>query len=682
AAQGAVLALDRETGRTRRLFAADSRVGRLDLSADGKRLLVSWARLEGSIELPILLTWDLEKGAFSGSELRGLREGAWAGDSGAIVALETRGSGTDLVAIAGEKREILLEGGPERVYGQPVSRDGRIVYLLAKDSGATQLLRFDAMTREARALAPALPLDHMRHLALARASAVPDGSMETSVGSTAAAEGSTAASAPVLLSVTFAAENPRGAGLYRAALIEDGVEGEAKGGVEGEALRLRRQELSLSGSVLWPALSPDAELFYIAQFSQGMFVCRFPGDGSTVPMKEAGASWTLLDPSYLRARDEPPLGAPKGASTAQAPAAEKKAGALPLLVKTFRQPFVSDDRGSAGLVIGGRDLSERLAWNVGAAYAWGPQALDLSFAAKLEAAPWAVRTTLVDDFAQTARGGYYRMTGAALAVEREWRFLPLRRAFALVLDLAAGGTATVEQGAAYSSPYAEARYGLRTIARFGDERVEPFPPRHSRGYSAFLAADLEGAFAGGGIASLGAPATGIQAGLDAAFPLAGAELILRASASPSGGLNFGPRGRTMDTGSTGSILGSMSPYYSEFEDLASAYAPLYGFGQVSILALSAELQERPRIGALGLPLFFQRFQARLGCRAAALAEPRAVDYTRFLASTFLRAEFSASPLIGGSSQERYTLGLEVAYALTPLYSGQRAKFSLIFDSDY
>ncbi|MBL8968614.1 MAG: hypothetical protein JNG85_16535 [Spirochaetaceae bacterium] len=682
--RGAVLVRDLASGRSRKLFAADGSVGRLSLSPDGRRLLVSAARREGAFPRLFVREYDLDRGAFTGAELRGLGEAAYAGTAGyPIVAIAFEAFRTDLVLLADGGRRTLLRGAEDLSFGDPGSPDGRLVYFLARDRGIVELARLDLADGSLSLLEAPGGLSWARYL---------------SVG-----EGG----------IAFA--EARGRGFYRLTRLIDGAAGPRSGAAAGTGAAadgfgggsggatplLLRQEVELSGGVHLPQATRDG-LYYLGRFADGEYPCRFTGG------PEGNPALTLVtSPASWRPAAFEPRGAVTGAeggqaSGAGAPGAAAGSGALgvadgfveepapflPLALRVFRVPTLSSDFDSAGLRLAGADIAEKLSWTAAAEYAWGAKAANLSVDLEVGLSPWRIALSASDRFTleEAAAGGagavYRRTAIASASAARSFAFFPSRRRFELALAAAGGAAARAPAGAAYGQPFTAGGAAARLSAAYSDLFTERFPPKTARGGRAELSLGGEWSLAAGG-----APA--LDAGLDCALAMAlpfldlpvAAEL--HGAASLDGRLLFGPtsRGFAADGARAPSIVASSYPAFAEYRGSLLAGGG-YAFAEARATLASFEIQR----DFPGLPLYARRLAAEAGGRAALLVEPSpgaglaagGSEAAILLPSVFARAELDLAPLVGAAARAGLKLGVEVSYALRP-EEARLGPFRVAFD---
>lgn len=610
AARGAVFELLDGEARPRRLFDIDGRLNRLDLSADGRYLLVSVAA-EGpdGVLRSLVLVRDLEKGAFTGRRIEGLREAAWAGPDGPggegpVLGIQPRGIETDLALDEGGELRILLRGSPTRSYGSPVALGPDAFALLAREEGRSLLLRLRGATLDF--LAPSQPLQNLRFLSGRGGS----------------------------LAFAYA---PSGR-LYRLALLEDAA---------GDRPRLLLQELELSGGLSRPALRSDPgeepRLSYVAELAEGRRLADYNFGRPELEPVEAAASWLALDPSFGSSPAEEPGPAPTFAPRPAPP--------LPLGLRSFRLPYFSSELQSAGLSLQGQDLGERLSWNLSGGWNWGIGAPEAGLGAELVLGPWNLSLAAGEAYLQ-ASSSWWRSDWGSLGLERFFASFPSRRG--LDLGLLAGGGAL--SPAAPGAPYGAAStrgLGGRASLSWSDRQESVLAPFEARGYELHADLDAETRDSSG-------PFLGLSAGFLGALPLAGIAADIEAGASPelgAGGLLLGPGGRLLPDGSP-AILPALPGPWPLFAGTGLA-GPWYARAELSARLFDLE------IGKTFRPLWSlaRRLGARAGLRAGAVAAPGGGE-AELLYSGYAELAFDFSPLVGLFASTSLSAALEVEW--TPL----------------
>jgi len=636
ASEGSVFEWADGDRRPRRLFEADSTIDRLDLSADGRYLLVS-AVVEGpdGVGLDMVLVRDLAKNVFTKRRIVGVREAAWDGDagpdgSGDIVGIAARGIETDLVRVRDGKLDVLLRGGPTRLYGSPVALDGDAVAFIARDAGRALLVKLDEGL--AQVLVSSVPLDGLRFLS---------GGGER-------------------LAAAYADPGD----LYRLVLVDAAAT---------NAPLVSIQEVELSGGMEYPAFRSSPEqppaLSYIASMADGQRPADFPFDIPAVAPHDSAASWVALDPSFSSlARD-----ASQGADT-RAPLG-KPAPPLPLALSIFRAPYVSSSLDAAGLFVEGTDLTDTLDWTAEAGWNWGASASDFGATAALNLGPWVLGAQASDRFVQgNGAGIWWRSSNVNFSLSRFFASFPSNRGLQVGAQLAGGAAATVPPGSPWSGSLSSTGLAARSSLDWTDTSESAFPPFDQRGYDAGAAADVETRSGSGTVVSASADA-------DFWIPVAGIHARLDAEASPFG-LTVGPGGRFFADGSP-SILAATAADWPIFSGLGLA-GPWY-----SRVELSARLFDI-EIGSTVRPLFIEarRLFATAGLRYGAIGgnfgQPGADEYAgiSLLSSYFADISFEFSPLVGIFSSEGLAAGVELEWTPLAIAGGQSWQLGFLVGSGH
>ncbi|HRY53554.1 MAG TPA: hypothetical protein P5142_02950 [Spirochaetia bacterium] len=626
ASRGAILRLEPGAIKPRRLLEADGSVGRLELSADGSRLLVSAERARPWGEESFAFLVDAARGRPLGKAVPDLREAAFAGS--ALVGLSSRGFESDLVLVEGAGRRVLLEGGRGRSFASPACPDGKLLYCLAREASETRILKLELASGKAWVLATESFLGGLRSL---RAAPAPGGGNR--------------------LALSFAAEGE----LPRLALLDDPPSGRP-GSEAGPTLL--RQETLLSGSVFQPFPSGEA-VYYIGRFSAGEYPCAYPLDHPDLSLRGSEASWIPFEASTAGAEEEALEAAPAELERASSPtAAPTEAPALPLLLRSFRYPSIPLEGDSAGLGLVGSDLAARLGWSLEARYNWVLEAAELGLGLSLAREPWTFSASLSDSFEDRAAGAR-RSSGASLAAARSFSSFPRRRELSLELAAVAAARAPAEPGSAYAAEPDYAAGAGSLLLAFSNFRDEHFPPFARSGLGAELSLDAEWPLPPA--ETQARPALAAEAGLGAALPFLGLAATLRAAASPDASVLLGPGGRSLaDTGD--SVLAARCGSYYEYASLPER-GSLYAFAEASAQPLSLELQRRLGLGRLRSPLYLNRIFLGAGLRAALYgAEPGELGGAELLSSAFGRLALTASPLVGAAAQAHATAGMELSWA--------------------
>lgn len=667
AAEGAVFSLADGQSAPSRLFDVDGHVNRLDISDDGRFLLVSTAAPDAAGNLrELVLVRDLKSGRFTARRVRNLREAAWVGDAGAdgsgdIVGIAPRGVQTDLALAHGTDVEVILRGGPTRSYGSPVSLDGDAVAFLVRDGGTSMLARLKAGAVEV--LAPSQALPDLRFLS---------GSHDR-------------------LAAAFAAPKE----LYRLVIVEH---------ASTESPQTAVQAVGLSGGIERPVFRSEPQaapaVGYVASLSGGQWAADYPFDLPALALARSPASWVPLDSSFARGpgsgapspdtasgatpsdapRDlgtpastpTPAAGATSGISTTPAtmpaptfaagatsasppaPAATSQREALPFAprrappfpdsLEVMRFPYVTPTFDAAGLFVQGGDLTESLSWAAIGAWNWGAGGADLAAAAQLSIAAWTLAIQASDNFtAGLISGTWWRSSVADLSLSRFFATFPARRGMSLEAEAAGGAISTAPSGSPYSGSLVDAGVGSRAGLGWTDSHQSAFAPFEKRGYKTSLAVDGE-------FSSLSGNALAATIQFEGWLPFGGLDLLLGGTLSPYG-LAIGPSGRYFEMGAP-SFLSASQGLWPLYSGLGLA-APWYATGDLSARLFDIEIGT-----GLGLlPVEARRLIARTGFRAGALGDFGARLPTA-LVSAYADLSFEFSPKVGLFASESLAATVE------------------------
>ncbi len=643
AADGAVFELVDGEKEPRRIFDADGHVNRLDLSSDGRFLLVSTV-LEDRVGLSrnSVLIWDLRAKRFLGRRIEDLREAAWAGEagtdaSGELVGIAERGIETDLVRI-GKERRILLHGEPTRIFGAPVVlEDGSLAFIL-REAGRSLLARLDGQGLEV--LAPSIPLDNLRFL--------------SGGGSR-------------LLAATASPGN-----LYRLVAIDAAA---------GETPRLGLQATELSGGIRMPAYrsapGEEPKISYVMARSEGERPADYPSSIPALALRWSPASWLRLDPSF--AAETETRGSAAGATGSPLyPAFDPRpAPPLPEAFSVFRVPYVTADLGAAGLLVEGMDLTESLTWTASAAWNWVVGGADLAAAANVAFSPWNLGILVEDGFVAGLTGGsWWRSSGASLDLYRFFPSFPIRRGLGTELLAVGGLLSAAPIGAAYSGGLETLAFGSRASLEWRDSHQSAFAPFEKRGLEAGASIDGEyrsasaqaGAFSVAGFAEYWLPLAGLRGRLEGEAALTGMEL--------------GPGGRFFADGSPSILAPSISNWYM-FSGLGLA-GSWYARAELSARLFDIE------IGRAFRPLWIEarRLIANAGVRGGlvgaatatgsglAAGGPPVWEGTALLHSYFADLSLEFSPLVGIFASAGLSAGAEIEW--TPIAATDSGSWRLAF----
>ncbi len=632
---GAVTEMDTATGSERHLFAADGAVERIEASADGTKLLVSWRKENGKgLTVPTVLTFGRDTGAKSGSALTGIRSATWDGNG--VVAVRDSGFRSSLLlpdgSTIGDGSEV---GSLSPDFDVPVvGKSGRL-YALVRVGGRTGIGKIDTHTGQVLLLDAGL--GQPRSL-----SAGPGGA--------------------ILVSFTLPGS------LSRLAILKDGETGP----------ELEMQSRDISGGVHIPVMTDSGELYYAGRFVSGEYLCRLPAEILCSMRKiecawvEAGVKPTVNDRAgeeNAREDEEKATGSEKtardsaeGAAIAAAAARPEPSPALPLLFRTFRLPIL--DATGAGIFIQGADLTERLAWSLATRYSWKYSGLSASLRVSAKSGPLSLSFGVSDTFSEggSVPGSGLRIGGTGLSAAFSRSFAPERRRFGAGawMNLAALADG-VMPGRAYGSPWSFGSASAGLKAGYSDWLVSRYAPFGTKGFSIAAGPDIELV-----LESAAGAALCFSAQARAALP-AGFEFTLCGAFSPDGRVAFGPVSRRLSFGS-GSRASAVAIPYPAFEEYGavSASSPWYAFAEISGRAFSAEIQRGIPFPGFGTPLYLRRVTGRAGFRLAAFEEKSAAGDPAspvvFPASAFFRIEAQLALTQSSSFVSSVRPGAEVSWA--------------------
>jgi hypothetical protein len=271
-----VLVYDTETGRTGTALPVDGSAYALDLSPDGKRLLVSaYQRLgavSGQFSRAIVVEYDAESGFRTGREWRGLYGARYFRDG--VVALNSDTHLSHLVYRPGGDRkgrqeEILLRGSETLLFSNPSPLDGDWIAFTSAKAGVRELSLFNYKTRAVYSIRgeDASGKDRWRYMRGLRFS---DGRLYFSYN-----------------------DDDR---MYKLAsvLISALPEGDGAGAEEDAVILGYFSGVDLSGGVFYP-VSQRGEVYYGASFSVWDRIMRFPRGASEGEAEELGlARWPVI----------------------------------------------------------------------------------------------------------------------------------------------------------------------------------------------------------------------------------------------------------------------------------------------------------------------------------------------------------------------------------------------------
>jgi len=611
------LTLDGESaaGKPLRLFAADGYLEDMRFSADGTGLEIDWVRAGPKGRLvPARYFYDFGKGKLS---LVGDRE------------LET----------AGAAMANLLPGAPP-----PFLHQSRLDPASGYRFG---LVRMGTRSMPAR-VSPeggmeilASPLIFIRSLSLEGGSAPASAEARVRI---------------IALSFTLPGD------LSRIALLEEMADGWS----------LRLQSRAPEGGAGSPVLAGRTKLVYRAELGEGRQELR------AVQVAEAGfqareegvaASWLPLE--AMRAALSSGAGPEETESVGAAHVAMKPV-LFPRLFTASRYPYLEEE--SAGLIMVGSDLTERLAWQASAGW---------NFAAALPEASILMGLTvdrhylscLLSDTADAGTGTVSptRVVGAGLGHSWNLALLPLHKRLRSTASVQFAGLKTDYSLAGYPSlDFDYVSVGGSMRLRYSTMNSLPFSPFDTQGIALSGGLDYE-------LLPHESSAFSFSGSLSLALPRPTAILSLYGAISPPGDLRFHPSGRyfSAEGGNNPSAIAAPYPEFREYRAMGTG-SPWYGFAELETRLATLELWKT--LGPVRMPWLpswtLRRVSLWGGMRAAALERDNllALPY-----SAFARLEFDAALLAGLAAEGHIALHIEAAWAFVPsLAAGQVLHMDLGF----
>ncbi|MBN1243894.1 MAG: hypothetical protein JXA15_14425 [Spirochaetales bacterium] len=638
ASRAAVFALAPDGGSAARLFPVDGYVSRLDVSANGTRLLVSYARPGPGLPRSEVRVWDLARARWAGEPVEGLTAAAFRGD-GNLVGLEPGAFESRLVEqLPDGSRRTLLAGGPRRSLGPPVPLpDGSIAFTAdfadAPDGG--------------------------RRWTVFRL--LPDGAVvELAVG---AGPGEDAADKGIFMAggelgwPRFLSRGPDGTLLFSVARAEGFYRPAI---LDGTTLRVAGAEISggVQRPVAYGATAGDRAVAYVGAFSDGERVCVLDPAAPELATLEYPAHWRL----YLKADAAEDLVPP--VSTAIEPGDETRFeirtwNPWPWILKSFRWPVidlaVEDDSIRARGVGAGAmfaDPAERWTALVETSWDFAAGAADAYAELTLNDGPFAALLSVRDEFFASADGEPYRLSGATASASALIPFVPSWRRISARLSIGASRLAATDPGDPYGGERLDSLATLDASATYSgihrETRRGAFGEESARaGFSIGVRGTLETT-----MDALDAPAPALEGAVEFAEAASAFSFAAWGAWAPLGGAAFGPAGRVLVDGGSASPS-SLYPWYPLAGELAGAgnAASLYAQADARVALASLELQGKVFL----LPLYLNRAGLAAGARAAAgpgFLQP----------SAYGRLELTGTPLPGAFSRIHAIVAAEFAYA--------------------
>jgi hypothetical protein len=252
-----ILVYDPEKRKTRTAVSADSTAYALDVSADGKRILVSaYMRLgavAGQFSRAIVVEYNAASGFRTGREWRGLYNARYFKDG--VIGLNSDTHISNLVYRAGDDKdgrlqEMLLRGSETLLFSNPSPLDGDWVAFTSAKSGIRELSLFNYKTRAVYSL---------------------HGDMETDAAVWRYMRGLRFSGGRLYFSYN---NDDR---MYKLASVSisgltDGAGGDTE---EAAVIQAHLSETDFSGGVFYP-VSPGNEVYYGASFSVWDKILKFP----------------------------------------------------------------------------------------------------------------------------------------------------------------------------------------------------------------------------------------------------------------------------------------------------------------------------------------------------------------------------------------------------------------------
>jgi hypothetical protein len=460
-------------------------------------------------------------------------------------------------------------------------------------------------------------------------------------------------------------------GLSRIAILDIGAAGDAASGTtSGREVRLFLQKAAYPGGAALPAPSSDSSIIYRAELSDGLRELRLaPADPAalTAGYDRLEAAWVPLEDfrAALAAAEPYAAASPSAAAPAAPAAAALKPTLFPRLAATTRYPYLSQN--SAGLVVQGQDLTERLSWEAQAGLRWDvglpEEALDLTLLLGGQ------RLTLsASDRAAGAQASPNRLTALRLSHAFWHSFIPLQNTIWTNASAQfAGLQSNYAIGDFFAPAYGYASFAGSASAGFTTLGEEPFAPFDERGVSLQAGADGE-------ILTGIGRTIALKAALTLASARPGLRLSLYGAWSPDESALFSPTGRSVASGGSGYLSALSIPYpaYGEYAG-AGGGSPWYAFGEASARLASVDLWRKP--GPIALPfmpgLAIRRLSLFGGLRGALLEHDGNLAAPT---SAYARAEALLVPLAGLGAETTLSGYFEAAWAFDTALSGGASLF--------
>jgi len=626
-----MLAADAAEQRPVRLFAADGLIERLNLSDDGKQLLVDWVRRGAGGEIiPARYGFDLKNRRLKFLEDRSPSR-RWL-------------PSTTNTVISGWTYGLLRQGA--RIVPARRRADGNCEALQDAPEIVRSISAGRHVTNDSRA-----------------------GSEESET---------------TRLAFSFTQEG----GLAQLAIAE----GADVAGTEGEWV-LFMQKQPPEGGIHDPVFATDDLLLYRAHLPGGKrTLCWMRVDRQALGENfvRENLRWATVpgeagEPAGSAEGDITAGGTPdnrsEGTDAATGDSSLRGAGTLcspalfPALGSTARYPYVND--GAAGIQVEGADLTERAAWTAAAGWNYRYAAPELAFSAALTVDRNSTTVSLYDGPALgSSAQSVERLSGIAMDSKTTWIMLPAWRRVWLDVQTNVAGVGESYRASQFFCPdYDYASVGARASLGYTTIRESPFAPFEEKGFAAQATADYE-------VVPGRASGWGVSAGMDIALSEPALCLSADGSLALGQGLAFRPAGRILQGGGEtyASALAPPWPEYYEYEALA-ATSPWYVRGEAQARVLSVEAS--PALKRIRLPFLpavaIRRSSLFCGGRAALL---EVAGCTEAPASVFARLETDCTFLAGMASMLHIVPTVEFSFIFRPDLAKANYKLNLGLEVSY
>jgi len=579
-----VFSYDPGTGDEQALFDAGFEVTRMDVSADGFRLLLSTIRFESGFPRLVLKVWNSTTGRLEDLAATGIRDAAWLDGGPSMVGIAIDGYQTDLVIIRGTDTTTLLAGTEHIGYASPVaSEDGQTIHVLAREDGAVSVIRLrlsgpsgDVVSTE-RLVVPE-SLSWIRYLSLGD-----DGVLR------------------------FAWNDDS---FYR--LVE----------LDGETLSY--QTVPSSGGVNRP-LSVQGRVYYLGHFSAGMAPCAFPEDRTPLGFKQFPAVW----------KSAPELLATTSVYDTAPGIASERYGALRWLLPQYWLPTIvgaASGIEALGLMMVVADPAERLSAQIDADWNFRAAAADVTVSATWSRFATPLTLQISDAFLSATDGSASRYSSTSIGIGET---LPMFSGGTLSWSIGSGvlGVAEIVAGAPAYAPWQAAAATVEAALGWSDTTAPLGDSEARTGYQADLLARFDTPV----YPTTGPLSAGVEGGLRGYLGPGAMEFSVYGAATLLDGIAYGPAGRSYP-GSAAATQG-LYPVWNEF--IQSQAGSWFTEAEASFRVLGVELQR-------GHGVFYaNRLSLRAGGRAflvSASELPAGAAASAY--SVFGRATLTWTPAFG------------------------------------